>query len=80
MDSNVIGRKYHEHCAAPDEFPRITRIYVRDLTEETHGNATGIGMADYTTKRLVENADWNITYINCLTGNRPAPGLDTHTL
>ncbi|MCB2168878.1 MAG: nickel-dependent lactate racemase [Deltaproteobacteria bacterium] len=72
MDSNVIGRKYHEHCAAPDELPRITRIYVRDLTEETHGNATGIGMADYTTKRLVENADWNITYINCLTGNRPA--------
>jgi len=72
MDSNVIGRKYQEHCAASDETPKITRIYVRDLTEETHGNATGIGFADYTTKRLVEKADWNITYINCLTGNRPA--------
>ena len=40
MDTNVIGTK-------PGlERPRIGAIYVRSLTPETHGNATGIGQAD----------------------------------
>ena len=37
MDTNVIGRKYNDHRATDGERPRITRIYVRDLTDETHG-------------------------------------------
>ena len=47
MDTNVIGRKYNDHRATDGEHPRITRIYVRDLTDETHGNASGLGMAEY---------------------------------
>jgi hypothetical protein len=47
MDTNVLGRKYNDHVAIGDEVPRIKRIIVRSLTEETHGNATGIGIAEF---------------------------------
>lgn len=43
------------------------RVVVLDLTEETHGNANGVGMADVTTKRLVDKANWEITYPNAIT-------------
>ena len=72
MDTNVVGRKYHEHHAAEKEFPKITRIYVRDLTEATHGNASGLGVAEYCHQQVVEKMDREITYINCMTGNAPA--------
>src|SRR5262249_38332989 len=47
--------------------PRIRRIFVRDLTPETHGNAIGIGMADMTTTRLVRAMNERVTFINALT-------------
>ena len=47
MDTNVVGRKYGVHQAAPDEFPKIRMIAIRNLTDETHGNATGLGMAEF---------------------------------
>ena len=72
MDTNVVGRKYHEHHAAEKEFPKITRIYVRDLTEATHGNASGLGVAEYCHQQVVDKMDREITYINCMTGNAPA--------
>jgi hypothetical protein len=50
---------------------RIARIFVRDLTPKSHGNACGIGLADFTTRRLVDKIDSQKTYINCLTGLRP---------
>lgn len=71
MDTNVVGRKYNDHVAAPDEYPKIRRIAIRDLTEETHGNATGVGMAEFCTRRLVERANLEITKINCITGGHP---------
>jgi hypothetical protein len=71
MDSNVIGRKYYVHYAAPDEHPKVTRIYVRDLTPETKGNATGLGFAEYAHARLIGKIDPEITRINTMTGNRP---------
>ncbi len=72
MDTNVIGRKYNDHCANEKEFPKVTRIFVRGLTEETHGNACGIGLAEFTHERLVSSMDTEATYINCLTGNHPS--------
>jgi len=51
--------------------PRIRRIFVRDLTPETHGNAIGIGFADLTTTRLVQAMDKRVTYINALTSLTP---------
>ncbi len=72
MDTNVIGRKYNDHSASDGEYPKITRIYVRDLTDETHGNASGIGMAEYAHRRAIDRMNREATYINCMTGNAPS--------
>ena len=82
MDTNVVGRKYNDHVAWENEWPKIKRIAVRDLTEPTHGNATGIGMAEFCRTRCVEKMDVKITRINCLTGGHPTaamPPLDYPT-
>jgi hypothetical protein len=71
MDTNVIGRKDYLYPCSEEVYPKVIRIYVRDLTEATHGNATGIGIADYTHTQLVKKTDLEATYINCITGNNP---------
>ena len=68
LDTNVIGRKRNDRRAMDGETPRVLRIFVRDLTEKTHGNAIGIGFAEFTTDRLVEKIDYHATYINGITG------------
>ena len=68
MDTNVVGRKYHDHKAAEDETPKIKNIIVRGLTSATHGNASGIGLAEFCRSSLVEQMDARITRINCITG------------
>jgi hypothetical protein len=79
MDTNVIGRKDYLYPCSKEVFPKVTRIYVRDLTRKTHGNATGIGIADYTHTRLVNKTDFDSTYINCLTGDNPkAAAIPVH--
>jgi len=45
----------------------VRRLFVRDLTSESHGNAIGIGMADFTTARLVRAMDRAVTVTNALT-------------
>jgi hypothetical protein len=70
MDTNVIGRLSFIGSPKP-ESPKITRIFVRDLSETTHGNASGIGMADYTTRRCVEKIDPVSTNVNCITSMTP---------
>ena len=67
VDTNVVGRKFQAHRAAPDEFPKVKRIVVRGLTEETHGNAAGIGLVEFCTTRAMNQIDLNKTRINCLT-------------
>jgi hypothetical protein len=73
MDPNVTGRLYFIG-SPPLKEPKITRIFVRDLTPETEGNAIGIGYADYTTKRLVKKIDPVPTMINSITGMGPECG------
>jgi hypothetical protein len=68
MDSNVVGRYYAGPTGTP---PSIQRIVVRDLTEETEGNAVGIGMADVVLRRAVEKMDTAKTYMNCITAKTP---------
>jgi hypothetical protein len=70
MDTNVVGRKFGTHEAAADEFPKIRYIAVRGLTEATHGNATGLGLAEFCLRRAIEQRHEEITRINCLTGGR----------
>lgn len=75
MDPNVMGRWVHGYSSALARegrpAPFIRRIFVRDLTPETHGNAIGIGFADFTTTRLVQGMDRHVTYTNALTAMTP---------
>lgn len=75
MDTNVIGRKYYDHKAAPDELPKVKRIAVRGLTEKTNGNATGIGIAEFCLQRAIDQMNVETTRINCLTGNHPTAAM-----
>ena len=74
MDTNVIGRKFNDKIAAPDELPKVKQIYVRGLTERTAGNACGIGIAEYCRSRVVDQMDIDVTRINCLTSGHPTAG------
>jgi len=74
MDPNIIGRGAHGYSTLFREqrpaglgLPVIRRIFVRELAPESHGNAIGIGLADFTTRRLVEAMDRQTTSINALT-------------
>jgi len=69
MDTNVIGR--FTEGADKYEGPKIGRIVVLDLTKGTYGNALGIGMADFTTRRLVEKINRRETYLNAVTSVSP---------
>jgi hypothetical protein len=66
MDTNVIGRPTNPFEPFPAD-PRITWIVALDITEESYGNATGIGNADFTTRRLVDKIDMKATLINTVT-------------
>ncbi len=71
MDTNIIGRS--ETGGALAGGPEIRRIVVLGLSEATHGNAAGLGLADLTTERAVAAIDRRITYTNVLTsGSLPA--------
>jgi len=68
MDSNVVGRYYTGPTGVP---PSVQRIVVRDLTDETAGNAVGLGMADVALRTAVEKIDRHKTYMNCITAKTP---------
>jgi hypothetical protein len=70
MDPNVIGRGMQQEKVRLD-VPKIYRLFVRDLTGETHGNAIGIGFADFTTDRLVRKIDVKATWTNVLASVAP---------
>ena len=53
MDTNIIGRPSNPHEPFPND-PKILWIVALDLTEDSGGNATGIGNADFTTRRVAE--------------------------
>jgi hypothetical protein len=70
MDTNVIGR-HATFFERPFTSPRITFIVACDLTPNSYGNASGIGLADFTTRRLADKIDWEPTYVNALTACSP---------
>jgi len=67
IDPNVTGRNRDLLGVFPHP-TNIKRLFVRDLTPNSEGNATGIGLADLTTKRLVDKINYQATYMNCITG------------
>ena len=73
MDPNITGRYPTPYATGG---PSVNKIAVLDLTEQTHGNANGMGTADFTTRRLVDKTDFKATYANGLTSTVMVP---THT-
>jgi hypothetical protein len=72
LDTNVAGRKRaHRNSPALEGMPEMRFIFVRGLTKKTHGNAAGIGLADFTTTRLVKGMNYKATVINCVTSGYP---------
>lgn len=68
IDPNVVGRLLIE--AAPEletNRPKITRMGALDLSPESHGNGTGIGIADLTTARALAAIDQEPFRMNNLT-------------
>ncbi len=66
MDPNAIGRKFNDHKAMPDELPKVNRIAVRGLTSQSHGNAIGLGMAEFCRSQLLAEIDREATRLNGL--------------
>ena len=66
MDPNIIGRMMIRGEAEPLR-PQIKAIMVTDLTEGSHGNALGIGLADVITRRLFEKIDTTAMVENIVT-------------
>ncbi|HWY86654.1 MAG TPA: hypothetical protein VNX28_08015 [Gemmataceae bacterium] len=71
MDTNVVGRKRAFANHPPENQPNMRFIFIRGLSSKTHGNAAGIGFADFTTTRLVAAMNYEATAINCLTSGYP---------
>jgi len=71
MDTNVVGRKRAFREQPSIGQPQMRHIYVRGLTSKTHGNAAGIGLADFTSTRLIKAMNYRATVINCLTAGYP---------
>ena len=66
MDPNVTGR-YYDPSVGDGETKVTDRIVVLGLSPQTHGNACGLGVADTTTRRVVEARDREAVYVNGLT-------------
>ena len=75
MDTNVIGRKFNDHAAVAGEKPEVRRIFVRGLSEATHGNASGLGIAEFCTTRAIQQMDVRTTRINCLTAGHVSAAM-----
>src|SRR5437762_13665723 len=71
MDTNVVGRKRAFPRKEPEGQPQMRFVFVRGLSAHTHGNAAGIGLADFTTTRLVRAMNYQATVLNCLTSGCP---------
>jgi hypothetical protein len=68
LDPNIIGRTKIRTEPEPTS-PNITSILLLDLTEKSHGNAIGIGLADVITRNVFEKVDFQATYENVVTSS-----------
>lgn len=64
MDPNVTGRYASPYASGG---PEVEKIVVLDITDESHGNGNGLGMADFTTQRAYRKFDFLMTYPNAIT-------------
>jgi hypothetical protein len=72
MDTNVIGRMMIRGSAEFDR-PRIANIAVLDVTDASHGNAIGVGLADFIPFRILEKVNLRSAYVNAMTSGLGGP-------
>ena len=66
MDTNVIGRR-GVHGFEDLTRPRINTIATLGLAPQAQGNALGVGLSDFITRRLRDSIDEKKTFINAFT-------------
>lgn len=66
LDVNVVGRKNSEHKAVEGEYPQVRWIALRGLSPLSHGNAIGMGVAEFCRTQLLRDADLAATRMNVL--------------
>ena len=69
FDTNVSGRieVISQQAAFRAIAPDIKKIVLLDITEHSHGNASGMGEADLISYRFVNKIDFGSTYTNIIT-------------
>ena len=65
FDPNIVGRNSRGVVGFDDV--DINKLVVLGLSPDTHGNATGVGLADVITKKLFDAIDFKATYTNVIT-------------
>lgn len=73
MDTKIVGRIMVMGQEEPEK-PAISRIVVLDITDESHGNAIGLGLADIATKKVFNKIDLNATALNSISSMSPEQG------
>lgn len=71
MDPNITGRSAATGKVTGFTGPSAKRLVVLGLTEASHGNASGIGSADFITRTLFDSIDFTATYANMIASNSP---------
>ena len=67
FDLSITGRRNLVHQPSEEEYPKVRMIGLRDLTEASHGNGEGMGLAEFCRKRVLDKVDLEVTRINGLT-------------
>ncbi|MEX0326523.1 MAG: hypothetical protein AB3N33_10600 [Puniceicoccaceae bacterium] len=74
MDTNILNRNpygYHPGEQWRGTGPRVHKVICSSLQSSSHGNAHGMGLADFITKRLADDIDEEVTTLNSLTAFSP---------
>ena len=73
MDSNITGRSSSPYFKRENSL-KVQRIVILNLSKATGGSAMGIGLADFTTDKVVQSMSLDTTWINCITAGVTASG------
>jgi len=75
LDTNITGRSVYGYSPGTpwcEGMPSITRIAVMDLSDESDGNAVGMGLVDFVPERFLSRVDQRVTSLNSMTACAPA--------
>ncbi len=67
MDLKIVNRGTSAQCNIWPDTTRIERIFVRDISPMSYGNAVGVGAADVIHDRMLPKIDINAGRVNAVT-------------